>query len=215
MARKPKECGEGPARPPRKQAARVEVEPGPDPEPWEEARRRPAERPRHESAQPDESDDPAESSAAIAAESWGEMIEVPADETVDGDFNGAPELAGLEDTRNWEGSDALDAMRGAEAEAARENASAEEVLADVVEQRRQVLIERLDEARAFGLEEVFENAIRASEPDAGSHPVVRDEDQVREQLAQIDAAIEQLERRSVEAAPGEARADTERPGRRG
>ena len=210
MARKPKQRGAGPARPPRT------VEPGPDPEPWEEARRRPAERPRHESAQPEESaDDPAESSAAIAAESWGEVIEVAADETVDGDFNGAPELAGLEDTRNWEGSDALDAMRGAEAEAARENASAEEVLADVVAQRRQVLIGRLDEARAFGLEDVFENAIRATEPDAGSHPVVRDEDGVREELAQIDAAIEQLERRSVEAAPEPARADAERPGRRG
>jgi hypothetical protein len=199
MARKPKQRGDEPARPPGQHAR---AEPGPDPEPWE-GRRRPAERPRHEHAEPESPDDPNETSAAIAAQSWGEVIEVSAGETVDGDFNGAPELAGLEDTRNWEGTDALDAMHGAEAEAARENASAEEVLADVVEERRQVLIDRLDEARALGLEEVFENAIRATEPDAGNHPVVRDEDVIREQLAQIDAAIEQLERRSAEEPSGE------------
>src|SRR5688500_2168223 len=41
-----------------------------DPEPWS-SRRPPRERPRHERAQPEEDADPAETSDAIAAESWG------------------------------------------------------------------------------------------------------------------------------------------------
>ena len=55
----------------------------------------------------------------IDAASWGEIAEVDPGETVDGDFNGAPELAGLEDTQRWEGSDVLDAMQGTEPDARR------------------------------------------------------------------------------------------------
>jgi len=36
-------------------------------------------------------------------------------DTVDGDFNGAPELAGIEESQGWEGVDTLDALRGREA----------------------------------------------------------------------------------------------------
>lgn len=177
----------------------------PDPEPWDEGRRGPGARPRHEAAEPEDSDDPAQATGAIAAESWGEIVEVEGDETVDGDFNGAPELAGLDETRAWEG-DALEAMEGGDAAEFREGGgrTAEEVLADVVADRRQVLVERLDEARELDLGELFEAALEASDPEGGESPVIPDDDVLREQLAQIDAAIEELERRSAEDA-GEVR----------
>jgi hypothetical protein len=168
----------------------------PDSEPWG-GRRRPAERPRHEHAEPEDPSDPAETSAAIEAESWGEVVEVCGGETVDGDFNGSPELAALEKTRNWDGADVLEGMQGREADALRENKSAEEVLAEAVAARRQVVLERLDEARELGLGELFEAALKGTEPEAGDSPVVRDDDVLRDQLALIDSAIEQLERRSA------------------
>src|SRR5262245_12169825 len=90
----------------------------PDPAPWEKARRPPRDRPRHEAAEI-ESNDPAETSEAIEAEAWGEVVELPRDGTVDGDFNGAPELAAVEENAKWEGSDALDAMEGEASESQR------------------------------------------------------------------------------------------------
>jgi hypothetical protein len=177
---------------------RGQGEAGPsDPEPWDPVRKPPAARPRHEHAQPEDPEDPAEASAAIAAESWGEAIEVRADDGVDGDFNGAPELEALEQSKQWEGVDLLDAMEGREVEAVRETTAAEEVLAEAVAARRQVLLERLDEARELGLGAVFVAALAATEPTAGSTPVVRDDEVLHEQLEQIDAALEQLEERSV------------------
>jgi hypothetical protein len=166
----------------------------PDPEPWV-GRRPPSERPRHERAQPEDPDDPAETAAAIAAESWGETVELRGDESVDGDFNGAPELEAL--TEDPEGVDLLDAMEGREVEALRESTVAEEVLADAVADRRQVLLERLDEARELGLGEVFEAALAATERAAATTPMVPDDDVLQQQLAQIDAALEQLELRSA------------------
>jgi hypothetical protein len=168
----------------------------PDPEPWE-GRRPPAERPRHERAQPEDPEDPAETSAAIAAESWGETVELRSGDSVDGDFNGAPELEALGRTDAWEGVDMLDAMEGREVEALRESTAAEEVLADAVADRRQVLVDRLDEARELGLGEIFEAALAATEPSAAATPVVRDDDVLQQQLEQIDSAIEQLELRSA------------------
>jgi hypothetical protein len=167
-----------------------------DPEPWE-GRRPPSERPRHERAQPEDPEDPAETSAAIAAESWGETVELRSGDSVDGDFNGAPELEALGRTDSWEGVDTLDAMEGREVEALRESTAAEEVLADAVADRRQVLAERLDEARELGLGAVFEAALAATEPSAATTPVVRDDDVLQQQLEQIDAALEQLELRSA------------------
>jgi hypothetical protein len=160
-------------------------------------RRRPADRPRREHAEPEDPSDPAETRAAIEAASWGEVVEVCGGETVDGDFNGSPELAALEKTRNWDGADVLEGMQGREADALRESTSAEEVLAEAVAARRQVVLERLDEARELGLGELFEAALKGTEPEAGDSPVVRDDDVLRHQLALIDSAIEQLERRSA------------------
>jgi hypothetical protein len=151
-------------------------------------------RPRHENAEPE---DPAERGSAIDAASFGEIVEVPSGETVDGDFNGAPELAGLADTHRWEGGDALDAMQGAgpDARLAGDEATSAEVLEDLVADRRSMLIERLDEARELGLGELFEAVAAATEPRSGSGALVVDDDELRGRLAQIDAAIEEIELR--------------------
>jgi hypothetical protein len=169
----------------------------PDPEPWEAGRKPPSQRPRHENAQPDDPTDPADVAEAIEAESWGETVELRREETVDGDFNGAPELEAIERTENWEGVDTLDAMEGREVEEIRESTAAEEVLADAVADRRQVLAERLDEARELGLGALFEAALAATEPTNASTPLVRDDEVLHQQLAQIDAALEALELRSA------------------
>jgi hypothetical protein len=169
----------------------------PDPEPWDPVRKPLGERPRHEHAQPENPDDPAEASAAIAAESWGETVELRPEDTVDGDFNGAPELEALELSDEWEGVDALDAMEGREVEEIRESTAAEEILAEAVAARRQVLLERLDEARELGLGAVFEAALAATQPTAPNTPIVRDDETLHQQLGLIDAALEQLELRSV------------------
>lgn len=136
----------------------------------------------------------------IDAASWGEIAEVDPGETVDGDFNGAPELAGLEDTQRWEGSDVLDAMQGTEPDArlAADEPLAEEMLEDLVADRRALLLERLDEARELGLGALFEAVASATEPRGGSGPVVADADVLRGRLEQIDAAIEEIELRIEE-----------------
>jgi hypothetical protein len=158
-------------------------------------------RPRYENSEPD--DDPAktgESTDAIDAASFGEIVEIPAGGSVDGDFNGAPELAGLAETQSWEGSDALDAMQGAGADAllASDEALPEEILEDVVADRRALLVERLDEARELGLEGVFESVAEATEPRGGSGPLVVDRDELVGRLEQIDAAIAEIELRIEE-----------------
>jgi hypothetical protein len=169
----------------------------PDAQPWEASRKPPAERPRHEGAQPEDPDDPAEASEAIAAESWGETVELRAGDSVDGDFNGAPELEALERSDELAGVDTLAAMEGREVEAIRETSAAEEVLAEAVADRRQVLVERLDEARELGLGEVFEAALAATDPTAATLPEAPDDDALQQQLEQIDSALEQLELRSA------------------
>jgi hypothetical protein len=168
-----------------------------DPEPWEQ-RRPPRERPRHERAQPEDPEDPAEVTAAIAAESWGEIVELRPGDDVDGDFNGAPELAALADTRKGDGADALDEMEGRDARARRDLdfPNSEETLEDLVEARSQVLVGRLEEARELGLEALVEGALASSRPAAGD-PVVSDDDVLREKLARLDEALEELERRSL------------------
>jgi len=168
-----------------------------DPEPWEGARRPPAERPRHENAEPEDTADEAETSEAIAAESWGEVVEVRPEDAVDGDFNGNPELEGLEQTERWEGVDVLQGMEGREGEMPLESGAPEEVLAEAVAARRSVLADRVDEARELGLGSVFEAALAATDPAAGNTPPVVDDDVLRDQLAAIDAALEQLEARSA------------------
>jgi hypothetical protein len=170
----------------------------PDPEPWGH-RARPGERPRHESAEPEDPDDPTETSAAIDAESWGEIVEVAAGDTVDGDFNGAPELAGIEHARARDGADVLDVMEGRDARAQRDDEapSGEERIEDLIADRRQVLIERLDEARELDLGSLFESVIAASARKSGEMPIVSDPDALRACLARLEDAIEELETRSA------------------
>jgi hypothetical protein len=122
-------------------------------------------------------------------------------ETVDGDFNGAPALAGVLDSERWEGSDALDAMQGVEPDArlATDEPLAEEMLEDLVADRRTLLLERLDEARELGLGELFDEVVGATDPSAGADPAVADADVLRERIQRIDAAIDELERRMEEA----------------
>ena len=72
----------------------------------------------------------------------------------------------------------------------------EDQLLEELAERREILAERLDEARALGLGERFETALTVSDP--GERPVVPDPDELREELARIDAALEQLERRAIE-----------------
>jgi hypothetical protein len=168
-----------------------------DSEPWD-PRRPPKDRPRHERAEPEDPSDPAEVAAAIAAEAWGEVVELRPGDDVDGDFNGAPELAALEETREGDGADALDEMEGADARALRESEfpNKAETLEDLVAARSQVLAGRLEEARELGIEELVQEALAGSRP-AGGDPVVSDDGVLREQLARLDEAIEVLERRSL------------------
>jgi hypothetical protein len=168
----------------------------PDPEPWDDARRPPSERPRHESAVPSP-DDEAETAEAIDAEAWGETVELSRRSgTVDGDYNGAPELEALEENVAWEGSDALDGMEGSASEQIRleDEPSVEEDLADRVAERREMLSARLDEARALGLEVIVETALAATDPASGGAPVVLDDDVLRDRIRVLEAATDELER---------------------
>lgn len=167
----------------------------PDPEPWEH-RRSPAERPRHENAVAEDAEDPAETSAAIDAASWGEVVEVNRGDTVDGDFNGAPQLEGLSEVSEDAGADALDAMEGPDAEAMRRRdvPVPEQQLADLVADRLEVLAERTDEARELGLGDLVDAVLAASAQGSGV-------DELRELLSRIDAALEQVELRTAEVEP--------------
>jgi hypothetical protein len=170
----------------------------PDPKPWENARRRPADRPRHEHDEPEDPRDPAEASAAIEAESWGEVVEVARDEgSVDGDLNGAPELEALEQTEGWEGADVLEAIGANEQEIPVTTPVPEALLADAIADRRSVLCDRLDEARELGLGSIVEAALASSAPASGSQRDVDDVEELREQLAVLDEALSQLESRSA------------------
>jgi hypothetical protein len=122
-------------------------------------------------------------------------------ETVDGDFNGAPALAGIVESEQWEGSDALDAMQGIEPDVRLEGDEPlpEEMLEDLVADRRALLLERADEARELGLGDLFDEVAAATAPTAGGSPSVADADLLREQIERIDAAIDELERRAEDA----------------
>jgi hypothetical protein len=116
--------------------------------------------------------------------------------TVDGDFNGAPELAGVEASLEREAVDVVEAIEG-EAAREREDRPRAAVLAEQLRERRQILRERMPEARAAGLGDVFEAAAEASAPDAGDAPLLADEQDLRERLAQVDEALQQLESSAV------------------
>jgi hypothetical protein len=117
-------------------------------------------------------------------------------QSVDGDYNGAPELASLNESRSWQGTDAVDAAeRSALGDAHRpESESVAAGLANLVAERRETVLARLDEARAAGLEESFVSALAVTQPGGGSAPGPFDEDTLREQISVLDAAIAALER---------------------
>jgi hypothetical protein len=97
---------------------------------------------------PSPDDDEASASEPIEPENYGQIVEICAQDDVDGDFNGAPELAGLEESRKWTAVDVLDAMRGGDAEEV--NRSDDAPLAErvaLLEQERSELVDRLDDLR--------------------------------------------------------------------
>ena len=135
-------------------------------------------------------EDEAETSEPIEAESHGLVVEV--DESVDGDYNGAPELAGLDETREWTGADALDAMRGREAQAVNRGDDAPEAeLATRLEEMRSEIVERLDSLRSEVPRPEAVGASPLDEADAIGDPslVITD---LMERLDRIDAALERI-----------------------
>ena len=128
-------------------------------------------------------------------------------ETVDGDFNGAPDLAGVEASQQWEASDVLDAMQGLESGDDDGLATWE---AEVVA-RREVLIERMTEAQSVGLGELFETTALLTGPDDEGAPLVLDLDELQDRVARLDAALAALEAalaRGGAAEPASARSGT-------
>jgi hypothetical protein len=140
--------------------------------------------------------DLAEADAELQPEDPVDATEVPLSESVDGDYNGAPELASVEASANWQGSDTVDAAErsalGDEHPPEPESLAAD--LANIVTARRAAVCARLDEARAAGLEDTFASALAVSEPGAGGAPDPFDEDVLRDQIRLLDAAIAALER---------------------
>jgi hypothetical protein len=133
----------------------------------------------------------------IGTPDWVEATELQGGETVDPDWNGAPELEGLDETRKWDG-DVVDAMVGPDADAQRasDTPTTEQALEEVLLDRLRIAVERLDEARAAGLGPLFEAAIHDAEPGAGERPVSGDDEMLIRQIARLDTALEQLESQS-------------------
>jgi DnaK suppressor protein len=137
----------------------------------------------------------AETSEPIEAEAYGEIIEVPPDATVDGDYNGAPELAGLAETHQWEGVDALDALRGADAQStnvADDDPAAERAYG--LHERRAEILERLEELAGGATGDETDDLPEAppqgeDELDAAGST----REALLARLQRVDAALERLE----------------------
>ena len=144
-----------------------------------------------------ESEEEIGSDTILAGDGWDDVTELARSGTVDGDFNGAPDLASVEESRVWEGRDAVDAAERTEAgdpgRASEPSDTAD--LADRVAQRREMVRARLDEARALGAGDAFEAALAATTPSATGAPDPLDPDVLLDQLRLLEGAIEQLERR--------------------
>lgn len=109
------------------------------------------------------------------------IAELADDGDVDGDYNGAPELAALEESQGWNGVDALDAMRGRDAQAA--NLADDEPTAQLavsLEEQRARLVERLD-------------ALRESPDSGGLAGEGEVAEALEESIARITEALERLE----------------------
>lgn len=121
-------------------------------------------------------------------------------ETVDGDFNGSPELAGVEASQDWEGADVVEMMERTTSTTARDDQPQQDLLEEEVAARREVLLARTPDARALGLGELFERAavLSASDQDGA---LVTDDRVLRERIAVLDAALSELEIAGVATAP--------------
>jgi hypothetical protein len=129
------------------------------------------------------------------ADVYGKIIEVAADDGVDGDLNGAPELAGLEESRDWTGVDALDGMRGRDAQELNrsDDAPLVEKMA-VLERLRGELVERL---AALGRE--LPERVIASEaetvPEDGAEALTDAAaiaDELTDKIRRIDEAVRRI-----------------------
>ncbi|RIL04749.1 MAG: hypothetical protein DCC71_12935 [Proteobacteria bacterium] len=128
----------------------------------------------------------------LEPEDHGLVVEVGADEDVDGDYNGAPELAGLDETREWTGADALDGMRGRDAQAVNlSDAAPDAELAARLEEIRGEIVERLDSLRAEVPNADVVGVAPLDEADAIADPSSVETD-LTERLERIDAALERI-----------------------
>jgi hypothetical protein len=134
----------------------------------------------------------------------GELGELGELETVDGDLNGAPDLAGIEESAGWEAADAVDALEASDLPARDWRHSPAERLEQRVAERREVLLARRAEADEAGLGPLFEAVAAATGSEAGGAPLVADADSLRDRLAQLDSALGELEA-ALASPDGEAR----------
>lgn len=131
-------------------------------------------------------------------DAYDEVIDVAGGDTVDGDLNGAPEVAALRDAEDWEGADALDALHGSEAEERREHSVglvAARCRAEL-ERRRDQALERLEESRPGLTEHEGGASSRTSAGDPADAPDELETTQALEdQLVRIERALERLDSR--------------------
>lgn len=121
---------------------------------------------------------------------YGEMVEVGDGEDVDGDFNGAPELAGVEKSQEWTGIDVLDAMQGEGAEALNledDEPDAERVA--LLHRLRDELAERLEAMRAEIPERIAASEHEIAPTDDALANTMVLVDSLERRIAQLDAAL--------------------------
>jgi DnaK suppressor protein len=129
---------------------------------------------------------------------YGKVIEISEEDSVDGDLNGAPDLAGVPDSEEWDGVDALDALHGT---AAAQHGQATELPPDAerretLEKRRVEILERIEESRP-GLAVRDEGRVGSALPPPRDPAEVPSEPEtvaaLEAELARIDRALARLE----------------------
>ncbi len=135
--------------------------------------------------------DEALESEPVDAETYGDVVELGAGETVDGDRDGAPELAGLEESREWSGVDALAGMGGPDArETDRTDDQPVARAAEALERERCELIERLESLREEVPDRVLASAAESIlAGDDALSDAVRVAEELTSKIARIDEAL--------------------------
>jgi hypothetical protein len=135
--------------------------------------------------------DEALESEPVEAETYGEVVELGPGETVDGDWNGAPELAGLDESREWTGVDALAGMRGPDAqETDRSDDQPVARAAATLERERRELVERLESLREEVPDRVLASAAESIlAGDDALSDAVRVAEELTSKIARIDEAL--------------------------